>query len=163
VIDKKNWVRHRSQQNHIDEDDEPAKALCKDATPREPFFAYKDALHFGRSFDERIIDPEFEDFHMNKNEYIYNTLTEEIYLTRAALLRLILHGYQVPFRWWVLAAEAVKGYEARYGYRIKTPNRTLPLKEEDRILDLYGKNITEQAYLLIVKQTVAKDPFTQPR
>ena len=76
-------------------------------------------------------------------------------LTRAATLRLILIGFQIPFRWWILAAEAVRCFENKYAVQIYKPVIPMPVSTEGRLYELYFKSIVEGKYIREEKEAVS--------
>jgi len=81
-------------------------------SPSHPFFG--DILHeiVGEGIEN---DPNRKNKRQMKNKKSTSTFctdnTERANWTRAALLYLMLRGRMVKFKWWILAAEAVKSYE----------------------------------------------------
>ena len=69
---------------------------------------------------------------------------------RAALLYLMLRGRMVKFKWWILAAEAVKSYEQATGGKTFPVNAKTPMSStEKKILnDLYDLDIRSEEEFL---------------
>ena len=59
-------------------------------------------------------------------------------LARAAVLHFMLKGYMMRYRWWVLAAEAIRCFEqAPEGRPFLVPTRTMSNKQEKLSQDLF--------------------------
>ena len=102
-------------------------------SPKEPFFADKLELVI-----ESINRQKFQcKKNIVNSEYGYdNSVTAA--LARAAVLHFMLKGYMMRYRWWVLAAEAIRCFEqAPEGRPFPVPTRTMSKKQEKLIQDLF--------------------------
>ena len=93
----------------------------------------------------------------NKTSFV---IPERAGWIRAALLYLMLRGRMVKFKWWILAAQAVKCYEQATGGKTFPVNAKTPMSVTEKKLlnDLYHWDIKcEEEFL---KRLNTKDSDT---